>query len=220
MNKASEKVVLSNLREGCFQFGWTSRESKVISEPERKAEVTLLLRRWRSGDEQARSQVWEAVYTDLKYLARITLARKRSGADATSLVHKAYLRLMDVEVDWNDRKHFFLVAARAMRFILADEARRQLSFKRGKGAVTSLDALSTEPADASLSRPEEVISVHDLLDQLALIRPRQARLVELRYFAGLSVEESAEVLDVNTRTVVRDWRAAREWLYRKMPNPE
>lgn len=194
----------------------------MISEPVRNAEVTQLLRRWRGGDEQARSQLWEAVYTDLQYLARSALARKRNGAgaDATSLVHKAYLRLLDVDVDWNDRKHFFLVAARAMRFILADEARRQLSIKRGQGAVTSLDALGVEPVDVSLSRPEEVLSVHDLLDQLGLIRPRQAQLVEMRYFAGLSVEESAEVLCVTPRTVVREWRAAREWLHRKMPATE
>jgi len=189
-----------------------------VSEAMQKGEVTQLLRRWRGGDGHAQGKLWEAVYADLKRLAGSALSRgrKASGDNATSLVHKAYLRLLDAEVDWDDRKHFFLVAARAMRFILADEARRQLAAKRGQGAVDSLEDLVSEPVDGTLDRPEEVLSVHELLDQLSDARPRQARLIELRYFAGLSVEESAEVLEVTTRTIVRDWRAAREWMHRKM----
>ena len=158
-----------------------------MSQAMQKGEVTQLLRSWRAGDTRAQEKLWAT-----------------------------YLRLLDADVDWNDRKHFFLVAARAMRFVLADEARRQLAVKRGQGAVGSLDDLVSEPVDRSLDRPEEVLSVHELLDQLSESRPRQARLVELRYFAGLSVEESADVLEVTTRTVVRDWRAAREWMHRKM----
>lgn len=182
-----------------------------------KGEVTRLLRGWRGGDDDAGSRLWEIVYADLKRLAGRTLAGRRGGdGNATSLVHKAYLRLLGTEIDWDDRRHFFLVAARAMRYVLADEARRQLAAKRGQGAVQSLDQETVEPEDGSLPRPEEVWSIHELLDQLTQTRPRQAQLVELRYFAGLSAEESAEVLGVTTRTVVRDWRATRIWLYRKI----
>ena len=116
-------------------------------------------------------------------------------------------------MEWNDRRHFFAVAARAMRFVLADEARRQLAGKRGKGATSTLGDALPKVADPLARRPEEVLAVHEALTKLIEVRPRQARLVELRYFAGLSVEETAEILEVTTRTVVRDWRAARVWLH-------
>ncbi len=131
----------------------------------------------------------------------------------TSLVHLAYLRLLGNDVEWNDRRHFFAVAARAMRFVLADEARRQLAGKRGAGQVRSLGEALPEVADPLTLRPEEVLGVHQALNKLSEVRPRHAKLVELRYFAGLSVEEAAEILDVTTRTVVRDWKTVRVWLH-------
>jgi RNA polymerase sigma factor (TIGR02999 family) len=116
-------------------------------------------------------------------------------------------------VDWNDRRHFFAVAARAMRFVLADEARRQLSKKRGEGETLAFDAALPEVADPLVHRPEEVLAIHQALTKLAKIQPRHERLVELRYFAGLTVEETAEVLEVTPRTVVRNWKAVRVWLH-------
>lgn len=162
-------------------------------------------------------ELWPIVYGELKRLAGGVLrGRNRIGRhQATSLVHKAYLRLLGTDVEWNDRQHFFAVAARAMRFVLVDEARRQLSQKRGAGEVLTLDdsqqpLVVADPRQAH--RPEEVIAVHEALNRLAKLRPRQEKLVELRYFAGLSVEESAEVLEVTPRTLARDWKAVQTWL--------
>lgn len=179
-------------------------------------EVTRLLHAWRAGSSEAQDELWTVLYDELKGLARGVLRQSsRSPHDhATSLVHKAYLRLLGSEVDWADRSHFFAIAARAMRFVLADEARRQLSKKRGEGKALTLDGPTLqEVADPLDHRPEEVLAVHQALEKLGELRPRHERLVELRYFAGLSVEETAEVLSLTTRTVVRDWRAVRMWLH-------
>lgn len=178
-------------------------------------DVTRLLRSWRQGSGEAHDALWSLVYGELQGLARSVLRARRSSAAPrpTSLVHQAYLRLLSADVDWTDRRHFFAVAARAMRFILADEARRQLSAKRGEGAVEALEELRDEVGDPWVRRPEEVLSVHGALERLGKIRPRYERLVELRYFAGLSVAETAEVLGVTQRTVVRDWKAAKSWLH-------
>ncbi len=177
-------------------------------------EITRLLHAWRGGDSAAQDQVWHLLYGELKGLARGVLRHQARGGRhaATSLVHKAYLRLLGSEVDWSDRRHFFAVAARAMRFVLTDEARRQLAKKR-EGEAPSLDGELPDVADPLARRPEEVLAVHQALEKLAAIQPRHEQLVELRYFAGLSVEETAEILDVTPRTVVRDWKAVRVWLH-------
>ena len=155
------------------------------------------------------------IYTELKRLARSVLHTRdpRHRFGATTLVHEAYLRLVgsSSEVDWNDRGHFFAIAARAMRFVLVDEARRRLTMKRD-GEATGAQALEEAP-DPATRQPEHVLAVHQALSRLAKINPRHERLVEARYFAGLSVEETAEVLNVSRPTVVRDWRAVRTWLY-------
>lgn len=181
-------------------------------------EVTRLLRDWQQGCAGADERLWSIVYADLKHLARNALRRGRRDArhDATSLVNKAYLRLVGSEVEWSDRRHFFLVAARAMRYILADEARNQLARKRRNGQVGSLETTMSAPADTSLNDPAEVLAIHQLLDRLAAVRPRHERLVELRYFAGLTVPETAAILQVTRRTVVRDWQAVRLWLLDKL----
>lgn len=189
-----------------------SKSNDALS-PEDTGEITRLLRAWHGGREEARDELWPILYSELKKLAR-TVGRSRGTQDQhTSLVHKAYLRLLDSDVEWNDRRHFFAIAARAMRFVLADEARRQLADKRGSGETLSLGDALPRVADPQSQRPEEVLAVHEALMKLAEIRPRQAKLVEMRYFAGLSVEEAADVLEVTPRTAARDWQTAKIWLH-------
>ncbi len=177
-------------------------------------EITSMLHAWQGGSSEAHDGLWTLLYGELKKLAGSVLRHRgrwvRDGA--TGLVHEAYLRLLRSEVPWRDRRHFFAVAARAMRFALADEARRQLAKKRGEGEILSLDEVAPRRSGPWLRCPEEVLSVHQALAKLAEIRPRYAKLVELRYFAGLSVEETSEVLEVTPRTVVRDWKTVRIWL--------
>jgi RNA polymerase sigma factor (TIGR02999 family) len=183
-------------------------------------EITRLLHAWKSGDGEAQERLWLILYGELKSLAGGVLRRQGRGdrgQQATSLVHKAFLRLLGTEVDWNDRHHFFAVAARAMRFVLADEARRQLSKKRD-GETPTLDGTLPDVADPLTRNPEEVLAVHQALTKLAGIQPRHEKLVELRYFAGLSVEETAEILAVTPRTVVRDWKTVRIWLHGELGN--
>ena len=186
-----------------------------IQSDKNSGEITRLLQAWQGGSGEALDELWPILYGELKSLARGVLRRQGRGArdQATSLVHKAYLRLLGSEVVWNDRRHFFAIAARAMRFVLADEARRQLSKKRGEGETLTLDGSLPEVADPLFRSPEEVLAVHQALTKLAGIQPRHEQLVELRYFAGLSVEETAEILEVTPRTVVRDWKAVRVWLH-------
>jgi RNA polymerase sigma factor (TIGR02999 family) len=179
-------------------------------------EITLLLKEWRGGSPAAEKELWPILYRELKRLARGVLrggaGRRRLGT--TTLVHEAYLRLLGPaasSLEWNDRGHFFAVAARAMRFVLIDEARRRLSAKRD-GEDTRAE-IPEDRADPLHQPPEDVLAVHGALERLAKIHPRYEQLVEMRYFAGLSVDETAEALGVSRPTVVRDWRAARTWLY-------
>ncbi len=177
-------------------------------------EITRLLRDWRGGSDRAQEELWPVIYHQLKILARSVLRhRGRPELGATTLVHEAYLRLVgsSSDVDWNDRGHFFAVASRAMRFVLVDEARRRLAKKReGEAPAGELPADAVDPTG---HHPEDVLAVHEALDRLAEINPRYEKLVEARYFAGLSLEEAAEALGVSRPTVVRDWRAVRTWLY-------
>lgn len=177
-------------------------------------DVTRLLR----AGPAAEAELWPIVYRELKGLARAVLrGRRRPGApQTTTLVHEAYLRLVGGDPgQWQDRQHFYAVAARAMRFVLVDDARRRLSAKRGAGdAGVPLDESGPgEPGDPGGYRAEEVLAVHQALDRLGTINPRHVKLVELRYFSGFTVDETAEVLGVSRPTVVRDWRAVRVWLH-------
>jgi len=178
-------------------------------------EITQLLRDWRGGNDQAQEELWPVIYSELKVLAKSVLRRREPGnrLGATTLVHEAYLRLIgsSSEVDWNDRGHFFAIAARAMRFVLVDEARRRLTIKRDGEAPNA--TVPEDAIDPSAHRPEDVLAVHEALARLAKINPRHEKLVEARYFAGLSLDETAEALNVSRPTVVRDWRAVRTWLY-------
>ncbi len=163
---------------------------------------------------EAQKGPWSTLYGELTNIARGILRRTGRGAgkDAASLVHKAYLRLRLNETKWNDRRHFLAVATRAMRFVLADEARRHLAKKRGAGDTRPLEVLSRQVAEPKASPTEEVLSIHQALAALAEVHPRNEKLVKLRYFAGLSVEETARALEVTPRTVVRDWKTTRIWL--------
>ena len=156
------------------------------------------------------------VYQELRRLARRQMRRERAGdtLQTTALVNEAYLRLVDYErVRARDRSHFLAIAAQAMRRILVERARSRRSDKRGSGAQkVSLD----EVADVSDGRAAELVALDDALQAFAAIDPRKARLVELRYFGGLTIEETAEVLGVSTPTVERDWRTARIWLHREI----
>lgn len=177
-------------------------------------EITRLLRDWRGGSYQAEEELWPVIYRELKSLARSVLRhRGQRQLGATTLVHEAYLRLVGSasDVDWNDRGHFFAIAARAMRYVLVDEARRRLAKKRdGEAPAAELPEDAVDPAN---HQPEDVLAVHEALSRLAEINPRHERLVEARYFAGLSLDEAAQALGVSRPTVVRDWRAVRIWLY-------
>jgi RNA polymerase sigma factor (TIGR02999 family) len=185
-------------------------------------EITLLLQGWRPGGSVAEHELWPVLYRELKSLARGVLrgggaARRRLGT--TSLVHEVYLRLLGpaaAGLSINDRGHFFAVAARAMRYVLIDEARRRLAWKR-EGEDTRAE-IPEECVDPCGHPPETMLAVHQALERLAAINPRYERLVELRYFAGLSVEETASALGVSRPTVIRDWRAVRTWLYGELQN--
>lgn len=178
--------------------------------------ITALLQAWREGDETVQDELFPLVYGELKRLARrhLTAERRWQAPQATALVNEAYLRLVDIQrMRWNDRAHFFAVAARVMRRILVDEARARRSRKRGDGAPLRPldDALGVQsPVDA------DIVHLHDALIALAAIDARKARVVEMRFFAGLSAEEIAAVLSVSPETVRRDWRLAKAWLLREL----
>jgi RNA polymerase sigma factor (TIGR02999 family) len=180
-------------------------------------DVTQLLKQWSGGDRDALEQLLPLVYRELHTLAERYLRRERSDhtLQATALVHEAYLKLIDQrEVRWQNRAHFYGVAAQAMRRILVDHARGHMAAKRGSGGVKlSLDDEQNPVAVVSSEKAEEMVALDEALNLLAERDPQQARIVELRFFGGLSIEETAEVLGVGTATVIRKWRTARAFLY-------
>jgi RNA polymerase sigma factor (TIGR02999 family) len=179
-------------------------------------EVTRILERIRSGDAQAPERLIEAVYAELRKLASSCMRRERPDhtLQATALVHEAYVRLMGQrEVEWQNRAHFFGIAAQVMRRILLDHARDRRALKRGAAGrrVTLDDALMV-----SEYQLDNVLALDQSLRKLALKDPAQSRLVELRFFAGMTVEETAEVLGISSATVKREWSHAKAWLNRDM----
>ncbi|MGH9839605.1 MAG: sigma-70 family RNA polymerase sigma factor [Blastocatellia bacterium] len=179
-------------------------------------EITQLLLAWGEGDQEALERLMPLVLGELRSLARLYMNRQRPGhtLQTTALVNEAYLRLVDSSrVKWQSRAHFFAVSAQLMRRVLVDFARSRQNLKRGGGArQVSLD----EALVVSSERGEELIALDDALSALAEFNPRQSRIVELRYFGGLSEEETAEALKISIRTVRRDWSLARAWLYREL----
>ena len=176
------------------------------------SETTLLLRAWASGDREALEKLTPRVYDELRRLARHFMKQEQPGRtmQTTALVHEAYLKLIDVtNVQWQHRAHFFAISAQIMRHILLDRARRRVAAKRG-GDLPPLN-LDQVP-DVGTGRARELIALDDALQELAKVDPRKEQVIELRFFAGLSVKETAEVLKVSEDTVLRDWRLARAWL--------
>lgn len=179
-------------------------------------DVTTLLLSWRRGDEQALVRLVPAVHEELRKIARRCLRGERAGhsLQATALVNEAYLRLVDVrQVNWQNRLHFLAMSARIMRRVLVDAARARAADKRGGDAVrVSLSEAVAKHDDVS----EDVLALTDAVEALERIDPRKSRIVELRFFGGLTVDETATVLEVSPQTVMRDWTFAKAWLRREL----
>jgi RNA polymerase sigma factor (TIGR02999 family) len=179
-------------------------------------EITELLQAWRQGDERALEKLTPQVYRELHQAAKRCMERERDGhtLQTTALINELYLRLSDLKpIDWQNRAHFFALCARQMRRILTDQARARQSHKRGGGAqLVSLDVdlVGTPEASANL------VAVDDALNRLAKVDERKSQVVEMRFFGGLSVDETAEVLRVSPETVMRDWKLAKAWLHREL----
>jgi RNA polymerase sigma factor (TIGR02999 family) len=178
-------------------------------------EVTQLLIDWSKGDKAALDKLTPFVYDELHRLARHYMRRERAGhtLQTSALINEAYLRLADQNIPWQNRAHFFGIAARLMRQILVDHARAHKYAKRsGNAQKVSLD----EAANLAQGRASELVALDEALESLARIDPQQARIVELRFFGGLTIEETAEVLGISHATVERDWTVSRAWLRREM----
>ena len=179
-------------------------------------DVSRLLARWKDGDEAALQQLIPIVHEELRRLARRQMAGERPGhtLEPTALVNEAYLRLVNLkQMQWQDRAHFFSMAARLMRRILVDFARSRGYQKRGGGAR---QVSFTQALDVADDQAMDVVALNDALQALADVDERKSRVVELRFFGGLSVEETAEVLKVSRETVKRDWQFAKMWLLRQL----
>ena len=184
-------------------------------------EITALLKAWGRGDEEALRRLTPLVYDHLRAQARSYMRHERAGVtlQGTALVHEAYMRLIEArDVDWQDRSHFYAVASNTMRRILVDAARARAASKRGGRAQRVgqpwLDPDSLPAEDVRTAA--EVCALDDALDALATMDPRRARVIELRFFGGLTVEETADVLHVSPQSVMRDWRLAKAWLMREL----
>src|SRR5271157_3076724 len=178
-------------------------------------DVSTLLRAWSGGDQNALEKLTPIVYEELHRLARRYMRRERPGhsLQTTALVNEAYLRLLDYKrIEWQDRAHFFAISAQLMRRILVEHARRH-NLKRGGGVQhVSLE----EAAVVGGGRAADMVALDDAMNALARLDPRKVQVVEMRFFGGLSVEETAEVLKVSPITVMRDWSTAKAWLYREL----
>ena len=184
--------------------------------PSQTVEITRLLRAWSAGDQAAFDHLAPLVYGELHRMAGRYMNREYPGntLQATALVNEAYLRLVDANgIRWQDRAHFFAVAAQMMRRILVDAARARSSGKRGAGRprLTLNDSIDAAPV-----RDHQLVDLDEALTALAELDPRKAKVVEMRFFGGLSVEETAEVLKISPQSVMRDWKLARAWLLRKL----
>ena len=180
-------------------------------------EITRLLARWSDGDGSALERLLPMVHAELRRIARRQMQRERPGhtLQATALVNEAYLRLMGQgRVSWQDRSHFFAFCAQVMRHILIDHARAHARDKRG-GAVVHV-SLNEAAAVAAVQKGVDVIALDEALRALEMVDPQKSKIVELRYFAGLSIEETGEVLGISQTTVRREWRRAKAWLYRSI----
>jgi len=180
------------------------------------SQVTQLLIKWSDGDKAALDQLIPLVHTELRRIAKRYMGRQSPAhtLETSALINEAYLRLVDQHsVEWKDRAHFFAVSAQIMRNILIDHARKYRYAKRGAGArKIALDEVSTMPEQ----RAAEFVALDDALSELATVDSRKSQIVELRFFGGLNIEETAEVMKISPATVQREWRSARAWLQRAM----
>ena len=193
-----------------------------MGNPGESAEITRLLKAWGRGDSAALDRLTPLVYEQLHRMARRYMRSERPGhtLQATALLNEAFLRLVDTrDLDWNDRSHFFAVCARVMRRILVDAARSRAAIKRGGQAdraehstAINLDQLPDPASETSA----QVCALDEALNRLAQIDPRRAHVIELRFFGGLTVEETARALEISPQTVMRDWKLARAWLAREL----
>jgi RNA polymerase sigma factor (TIGR02999 family) len=190
--------------------------ARIVTDTAKPSDVTVLLQAWRNGDPSALERLTAIVHDELQRIARHYMRDERLGhtLQTTALVNEVYLRLVDVEhVQWQHRAQFFAISAKIMRNILVDAARARESDKRGGGWIR------VDVEQATLLCPEPagyILALHDALTSFAQIAPRQAKVVELRFFGGLSEEEAAEVLNTSARTVRRDWEFAKAWLQREL----
>ena len=185
-----------------------------------RPEITEMLLAWGDGRREALDDLMPVVYADLRRMAAGYMRRERAGhpLEPTALVNEAYLRLIDQRrVKWRNRAHFFGVAAGMMRRILVDDARRRRAERRGK----DWERVTLSGLDVEGSAPDQidVLALHESLERLAEFDPQQARIVELRYFAGLTIDEAAEVVGVSEATVARDWAVAKAWLRGNLTDP-
>ena len=182
----------------------------------KEQDLTGLLQAWNQGDRDALAVLATVVHQDLRAIARRILADERRDGRwrPTELVQESYLRLLDWQnVQWQNRAHFFATAARMMRRVLVDAARARRAAKRGEGHdAVPLDGVEVAAVGSSV----DVIALEEALDRLAALNPRASQVVELRFFGGFSVEESAQALGISVRTVINDWNTARAWLYREL----
>ncbi len=181
--------------------------------------VNQLLIDWGDGDQEALEELLPLIYNELRHLAHNFLYRERSGhtLQTTALVHEAYLKLIDQkDAHWKNKAHFFAVAAQAMRRILIDSARRHTADKRGG----SQEKVSLDDAPTLSQEPDQnMLALDEALTRLQAIDPQQSRIVELRYFGGLTIEETADVTKISIATVKREWTMARAWLYQQLAEP-
>lgn len=187
-----------------------------MADHESSVDVTGLLKAWSSGEARAREALIVVVYGQLRSIARRQLRGERMNhtLQPTAVVHEAYARLMAHDrIEWQDRRHFFAVVSQAMRRVLVDHARARLAGKRDGGTLTGWDDVETE---VGVVRAPELLAIDDALTRLGAIDPPKAQLVQLRFFGGLSLEETADLLGCSRATVVRDWRMARAWLFREL----
>lgn len=194
-----------------------SREANIRqTDTSLRRDTTRLLEAWSNGDTAALEPLMTRVYGELQTLAAGYLRRERSGHTlrTSALVHEAYLRLLEQQhLDWRSRAHFMAIAAKMMRRVLLNHSRERQATKRGSG---SLQVPLEDSFQIDVQRPEQFIHLDEALNRLAKARPEQARIVEMRFFGGLSQEEIAEVMAVSVPTVARRWRLARAWLYRAL----
>lgn len=189
----------------------------MMSEREElKGQVTKLLLDFKQGKQEAYNKLFPLVYKQLKHIAQNQLVRRPVNGELqkTELIHEVYLKLIDrTQADWQDRAHFYAAAARAMRHILVDHYRRQRAQKRGGSKA---DIPLNEKQIAIETYPEKLIELHDLMDRLSEVDERMHTIIDLRFFAGMTIDDIAELLNISTSTVDRDWAKARGWLFQQL----